>query len=77
MGKLLDHAKSVKLRSIKTEKYTDDDFELVEAWLKNEITIKQMQEAKKFTAYGQCYVYIAMVSRAMMLENGIRTKKGK
>src|SRR5436853_2805869 len=70
MGKLLERAKSI-LPGKREHKYTKDDYELVEAWLRGEIGLKQLQIAKNLKAGTMAYSYIAFVSRELMSQNGI------
>ena len=70
MKSLLEIAKAIPARSLKQFKYSDDDIELVKAWVRNEIGLSQLQQAKKFASSQAAYSYIALVCREILIKNG-------
>lgn len=60
MGKLLEKARNIPNNSYPTS-WTNDDIELVEAWLDDDITMTQIAKAKNLKGIMQAYTYVARV----------------
>jgi hypothetical protein len=70
---LLEQAKSTKPHGnlLSKTKFTNDDIELVAAWVEGDVTPAQIRKVKKFSATSYAYNYIALVLRqALNSKNG-------
>lgn len=64
---LLERAKAVKI-SRKKGKYSEEDYELVKAWLSGDVSLKQVAEVTGKRG-ANTYVYIATVAKELVMAN--------
>jgi len=75
---LLQIAKRINIRKIKFKNYTEEDLDLVLAWLNNEITATQIAGAlNKTIASGNYLYYCASVLKKFYLDKKLIIKKEK
>jgi hypothetical protein len=68
MATLLEQAKNIKVNTNKGSLPSKEDIELVLAWVKNDVTLKQIQLVKKFKSTSYGYAWIAQVLRVYLQE---------
>ena len=62
---LLEKAKEVQAIRTHSANFSDEELELVSAWLADEITLKQMLQVLKLKSTAQPYVFIARGAREL------------
>lgn len=64
---LLEKAKSsIPKRKTKEFNFTQEDYDLVYAWIEGEILLIQLQKAKGYKYTNETYCYIALVLRDIL-----------
>lgn len=65
MASLLEKAKSTKLKRLRRT-YTDEELDLVKAWLKGEIVQSQVDAAMDFSGSSSCYSFLALGAKELV-----------
>lgn len=65
---LLDKALKIKVQRKNAVEFTKDDFELILAWVNDEVTLTQVAQVKSMSGTGNAYAYLAAGLKIMMRE---------
>ncbi len=70
---LLEKAKNSNPRKSSEKDYSEEEIELVKAWIDGGITLAQLQRVKGFKYNNEAYAFVAFVCRSIFSErNGTR-----
>ena len=77
METLLEKARNIKTHQRKiSEKYSEEDLDLVLAWMRGEINSAQISKARgSMTATGSCLYYCSSVIKKFYAEGKLRVEK--
>lgn len=67
---LLEKAKQIPAKSRKSNAFTEEELDLVLAWINDEIGLHQMQKALNLSSGNGAYLFIARACRQMLGKNG-------